>query len=529
LIGMSASSNRALELAAALAALATAAAVHGQPRVIYVDASNGGAHNGASWGTAYRDLQDALYAASTDPDRISRGIEVRVSQGVYRPDRGTLNPSLAFVLNSAANLSLFGGYAGRAATNPDERNTRRFVSVLSGDLNGDDGPEFTNYNDNSRTILVASSPSYMPTVDGFEISGGNADAGPPAYVPFQGVISTQSQATGAIGRMLIRDCSIVRNRAAAGPVLRLFDSQVQWSRIDGNRSQGSVLIMARQTNFKYCEIRGNRLVSTVPTTGQPLMSFFSGSAPTTNALVRCLVADNSGGGAGVIAGNDSGVTIVLSLCTVANNSSYFSECVTSGGSLLRVRNSIFAGNVRSSAPTSAVQIAAPTPALLDVNSTVLFDNGAVGLRYTASSATPGPVLSGNPMFVFAAGPDGNPATWADNDYQLRPGSPAIDRADSTDPYFDNFSDVAGLGPFDDLNTPNAGTGPTPYVDLGAYEFIGALCPADFNRSGTISVDDIFDFLNLWLAGNVYWADFNKDGTLSTADIFAFLNAWLAGC
>lgn len=48
--------------------------------------------------------------------------------------------------------------------------------------------------------------------------------------------------------------------------------------------------------------------------------------------------------------------------------------------------------------------------------------------------------------------------------------------------------------------------------------------ADFNADGQITVGDIFDFLNGWLASNPY-ADFNQSGTLSVADIFAFLNAW----
>ncbi len=55
----------------------------------------------------------------------------------------------------------------------------------------------------------------------------------------------------------------------------------------------------------------------------------------------------------------------------------------------------------------------------------------------------------------------------------------------------------------------------------------AFCPADFNRSHGLSVQDIFDFLNAWLAGDAD-ADFNGGG-LGTSDIFDFLNAWLAGC
>jgi hypothetical protein len=54
------------------------------------------------------------------------------------------------------------------------------------------------------------------------------------------------------------------------------------------------------------------------------------------------------------------------------------------------------------------------------------------------------------------------------------------------------------------------------------------CTPDFNHSGGLSVQDIFDFLNAWFAGNIA-ADFNHSGALSVQDIFDFLGAWFAGC
>lgn len=54
------------------------------------------------------------------------------------------------------------------------------------------------------------------------------------------------------------------------------------------------------------------------------------------------------------------------------------------------------------------------------------------------------------------------------------------------------------------------------------------CPADFNASGTLTVQDIFDFLNAWFAGTPN-ADFNGAGGISVQDIFDFLNVWFAGC
>jgi hypothetical protein len=56
----------------------------------------------------------------------------------------------------------------------------------------------------------------------------------------------------------------------------------------------------------------------------------------------------------------------------------------------------------------------------------------------------------------------------------------------------------------------------------------AFCHADFNASGQLSVQDIFDFLNAWFAGDPR-SDYNEDGTVAVQDIFDFLNAWFAGC
>jgi hypothetical protein len=101
-------------------------------RVLYVNASARvtKASDGSSWERAFRDLHDALAVAES-------GDEIWIAKGTYTPDRGTGDRSMAFQLVSG--VALYGGFGGwetnRAQADPEKNET-----ILSGDLNGDDGP-----------------------------------------------------------------------------------------------------------------------------------------------------------------------------------------------------------------------------------------------------------------------------------------------------------------------------------------------------------------------------------------------------
>lgn len=66
-----------------------------------------------------------------------------------------------------------------------------------------------------------------------------------------------------------------------------------------------------------------------------------------------------------------------------------------------------------------------------------------------------------------------------------------------------------------------GSRDSPRVEL-------AICLADINCTGTLTVQDIFDFLAAYFAGDPL-ADINGVGGLSVQDIFDFLVAWFSGC
>jgi len=54
------------------------------------------------------------------------------------------------------------------------------------------------------------------------------------------------------------------------------------------------------------------------------------------------------------------------------------------------------------------------------------------------------------------------------------------------------------------------------------------CRADYNNSGSVTVQDIFDFLRAYFANNIA-ADFNGRDGVSLQDVFEFLIAYFAGC
>jgi hypothetical protein len=161
-------SNPNIFLAMCVFLLATACTAVGQ--TIFVDADASGANNGSSWVDAYNYLQDGLAAATS-------GDEIRVAQGIYKPDQGigmTLGDrETTFQLKSGVDVT--GGYAGFGEPDPNARDIEAYETILSGDLNGDDAQNFVNNAENSYHVVTGSGADQTAILDGFVITGGNAD------------------------------------------------------------------------------------------------------------------------------------------------------------------------------------------------------------------------------------------------------------------------------------------------------------------------------------------------------------------
>jgi len=147
--------------------------------ILYVDSNSAGANDGSSWYNAYNSLQDALAIALP-------GDEIRVAQGTYKPNQGIGinlgNREVSFNLKNGVKLK--GGYAGAGAPDPNARDIELHETILSGDLLGNDAQvadpcdllDEPTRAENSHHVVTSRGTDERAVLDGFTISGGNADS-----------------------------------------------------------------------------------------------------------------------------------------------------------------------------------------------------------------------------------------------------------------------------------------------------------------------------------------------------------------
>lgn len=161
-------------------------------RIIYVDDDANGLNDGSSWLNAYNFLQGALADANSSPKLV----EIRVAQGIYRPDRGAGisrgERKTTFQLKNGVTIK--GGYAGFNKPDPNARDINEYKTILSGDLDGNDVEvkELSNLlaeptrGENSYHVVTGSGTDKTAVLDGFVITGGNANEPSPPPPPGTG-------------------------------------------------------------------------------------------------------------------------------------------------------------------------------------------------------------------------------------------------------------------------------------------------------------------------------------------------------
>jgi hypothetical protein len=296
--------------------------------VWHVDDGAAAGGDGKTWATAFPELREALVSARA-------GDEIRVAGGTYRPDydpaagRHTGDRGATFELPDG--VAVLGGYAGLdAPADPDRRDPALHATVLSGDLAGDDGPDFAGNSENSFHVVTASAAGPSSRLDGLTITAGNADGedapatcfggpdsgapcSPDAGCPGAPCVSLDSVGAGLIcfaGSPVVTRCRIVDNFAAfqgAGMMLK----------------SGSDLLIAD------CLFAGNRALDN----GGAM--YMGGSSP---AILRCTFEGNSAARyAGAICHRDLSNSLIVDCRFIANTAA--EEAETGGGAIVDASSS----------------------------------------------------------------------------------------------------------------------------------------------------------------------------------------------
>lgn len=390
-----------------------------------------------------------------------------VADGVYRPDFNTVTElhtgdrNQSFVLVNG--VGVYGGFDGTEVSF-SQRAGLFSLTILSGDLNANDGPNFTNIADNSVHVVRASNQNSNSVLDGFTISGGNTDA------PFPdngggGMIITESD-------MQLRNCIFTTNiaTAAAGFGGGLFIS-----------SQSAPTLVS-------CTFQGN---SAVGTGGGLKVSGTSGQ-PGQTVMVNCVFLGNTAEDGGGISNSNANPTLIN--CLLAGNSATLSGGAMHNigplGSSPLLINCALTENTAGSDGGGIVNLGTG-PSSPTITNSILYANSDSGgsdesAQITTVSGTPvvnysniqgltgGLGGAGNigldPLFADPDGADNDPATLADNNYRLSTGSPCIDAGDNNAVAPCSTDLDVNIRQVDDPATVDSGLGSPPVVDMGPYEF-----------------------------------------------------------
>jgi hypothetical protein len=439
-----------------------------QTRICYVDADANGANDGTSWQDAFNYLQDALQSTIY-------GDLTMVAEGIHRPDcnsaepNGTGNRRASFHLVRGAVTE--GGYAGFGAPDANERDIDLYESILSGDLAGDDGAGFANKSENCYHVVCANSTDSTTVLDGFTITGGNAD-GSRYESGGGGMFAVNGQAT-------VANCTFKANFARFGGGIQYIDGGGVLTNcfVIGNVGEryGAIYNYRSSPKIDNCIICGNRagIVGGIYSR--------SGSSPAiANSILWCNYDDSGLSEAAQVAGETESVNY----CCIQGLTG------TLGG----------LGNICAD------------PCFVEA----------------------GRWVDANDPNVIVEPNDPN-AVWLDGDYHLKsegwywnmdanqwdwdevtsrcidagnPGSPLGDEALTLD--------VDPLNRFGENLRVNMGAyGGTAEASMPPYHW--ALL-ADLNNDGTVSFVDVGHYAQYWLdAGSELPADLDRDGTVDLTD------------
>ena len=191
--------------------------------IIYVDDDASGMNDGSSWSNAFTSLQSALDAAVG-------GDAIWVATGNYKPSQeidGTTDTPRSYCFTMKLDVEIYGGFAGNedpASFDLDDRDFAGNESALNGDLGADDdfnvdqgGYQDDDTGDNTgdencyhviyNLINYCGELSNTAILDGFTITGGNADG----YLYLReyggGILNSGNNVNPMFKNLIIKNCN----------------------------------------------------------------------------------------------------------------------------------------------------------------------------------------------------------------------------------------------------------------------------------------------------------------------------------
>ncbi len=206
---------------------------------VYVDKAASGNNSGESWANAYTDLQSALTA-----NHSQGAVRVLVAQGVYRPSPGRASTSDDPSFKPGDGMELYGGFP-QGGSSLAARDPKRYETILSSDLNGDDAVT-GDISDNSN-CLVYCEPGSSFALDGFTLTRCQSAA---LFVDTGGSCS-------------VTETTFLNNRGLRYVGAAIYckentDLSVRHSGFFGNVGPQSTILSEGRSSFGHCVFSGNK-------------------------------------------------------------------------------------------------------------------------------------------------------------------------------------------------------------------------------------------------------------------------------